>query len=148
MPKKKRQPGKEADAKLVAIMKEWQKVEERSIKSVSEVNRKVKNPLVKQVLAIIKRDSGMHAKVQQFIIDSLTKKAIDLTPEELGAIWSAIDKHIKMERATIELGQRAKDASRNFVHKYLINYLMTDERKHEELLEQLENIKNKIYPYA
>lgn len=147
MPRKK-QSAKESNEKLVAIMKEWQKVEDRSIKSIGEINRKIKNPLVKQVLAIIKKDSAMHAKIQQFIIDTLTKKAITLTPEELGAVWSGIDKHIKMERATIELGQRAKDASTNFVHKYLINYLMADERKHEELLEQLENIKGKIYPYG
>ena len=145
---RKRQSGKESNEKLVAIMKEWQKVEEKSIKSIGEISRKIKNPLVKQVLSIIKKDSAQHAKVQQFVIDSLTKKPVTLTPEELGAVWSAIDSHIKMERATIELGQRAKDASRDFVHKYLINYLMTDERKHEELLEQLENIKSKIYPYA
>lgn len=145
---KTRQSVKESNEKLVAIMKEWQKIEDKSIKSISEISRKIKNPLVKQILSIIKKDSSMHGKVQQFIIDSLKKRAITLTPEELGAIWSAIDRHIKMERATIDLGQRAKDISTNFVHKYLINYLMTDERKHESLLEQLENIKSKIYPYA
>ncbi len=145
---KKRQSTKESNQKLVAIMKEWQKVEDKSIESISAVSRKIKNPLVKQVLQIIKSDSTMHRKVQQFIVDTLEKKAISLTPEELGEIWSAIEKHSKMERATIQLGQRAKDASKNFIHKYLINYLITDERKHEELLEQLENIKSRIYPYA
>jgi hypothetical protein len=29
-----------------------------------------------------------------------------------------------------------------------LNYLMEDERKHDLLLERLEEIKNRMYPYA
>jgi hypothetical protein len=148
MPVKKRQSGKEANAKLVAIMKEWQKVEERSINSVRDLNKKVKNPLIKQVLRIIQNDSAMHKNVQQFIVDSLEKKALSLTPEDVAAVWDGIKEHIKMERATIRLGMQARDASRDFIHKYFVNYLLTDERKHDELLDTLESVKSKMYPYA
>lgn len=145
---RKRESQKEKAKKLIATMKKWQKVEERSIDSIRTLNKKVKNPLVKQVLKIIHYDSTMHKKVQQFIIDSMEKKAITLTPDELSTVWSGIEAHIKMERATIELGQIAKANSNDFVHRYLINYLLRDEHKHDELLEQLENIKRNIYPYA
>lgn len=145
---RKKESQKEKAKKLVTIMKKWQEVEDRSIDSIRTLNKKIKNPLVKQVLKIIQYDSTMHRKVQQFIIDSMEKKAITLTPDELSAVWSGIEAHIKMERATIELGQLAKANSNNFVHRYLINYLLRDEHKHDELLEQLENIKRNIYPYA
>ena len=145
---RKRKSQKQAGEKLVAIMKKWQEVEDKSVASTRALNKKIKNPLVKQVLKIIQYDSTMHKKVQQFIIDSMEKKAITLTPDELAEIWSGIEEHIKMERVTIELGQRAKAASNNFVHRYLINYLLRDEHKHDELLEQLENIKRNIYPYG
>ncbi|MFC1584339.1 hypothetical protein ACFL5V_02190 [Fibrobacterota bacterium] len=145
---RRKETQKESNKKLVAIMEQWQDIEVKSIASLRSLIKKVKNPLVKQVLKIIQRDSVMHQAVQQFIVDSLEKKAITLTPEELAAIWSGIEEHIKMERATVKLGQRAKETSANFVHRYFINYLMADERKHEEMLEQLDNIKRKMYPYA
>ena len=104
--------------------------------------------LFKQVFQIIAHDSAMHRKVQEFIVDTLEKEAITLTPEELADIWSLIEEHIAMERATVLLGEQAKAVTHNFVHKYLLNYLLADEHKHDVLLEQLENIKNKLYPYA
>jgi len=145
---RKRVNQKQANAALVSTMKKWQKVEQKSIESIKKTMKELKNPLIKRVFKIIQNDSSQHYKVQQFIIDSLEKKAISLTPEELGAIWTVVEKHIEMERETIALGQEAKDVSNNFIHKYLINYLITDERKHDDLLDQLENLKNKIYPYA
>jgi hypothetical protein len=144
----KRQTQRESNKKLVAIMKQWQDIEVKSISSLRTIIKKVKNPLVKQVLRIIMKDSVQHHGVQQFIVDSLEKKAISLTPEELSAVWSGIEEHIKMERASVDLAQRAKAVSSSFVHKYFVNYLLTDERKHDEMLDQLESLKSKIYPYA
>lgn len=139
---------KASNQKLVAAMKEWRKIEERSIRSIHAVSKKISNPLLKRIFQIISHDSNMHRIIQQFIIDSLEKKAVSLTPEELGGIWSTVEEHIKMERATILLGQRAKENTQNFIHQYLIQYILADERKHEALLERLENIKKHIYPYA
>ena len=139
---------KELDEKLVSTMKIWQKIEDKSIESIGALKDTIKNPLLKQVFEIIQNDSIQHKRVQQFIVDCFEKQAVSLNPEELGKIWTTIEDHIKMERETIKLGAIAKESSTNFVAKYFINYLLTDERKHDEMLEQLENIKSKIYPYA
>jgi hypothetical protein len=32
--------------------------------------------------------------------------------------------------------------------KYLLEYLLTDERKHDKLLEEMEKIKKGMYPYG
>lgn len=139
---------KELNERLLSTLKTWQNIEVKSIESIESLKQKISNPLVKQVFEIIQNDSAQHKRVQQFMIDSLEKEAISLTPEELGEIGTAIENHLKLERETIKLGAEAKDASSNFVHKYFLNYLLTDERKHDDLLDQLDNIRSKIYPYA
>lgn len=140
---------KEHEEKLVKIMQTWQAVEDDAIRMTKEVQARTDNPLVRLIMEIIAHDSAMHRRTQQFIIDSLTKHAIQLQPEELESVWDLIEQHIEYEKKTIVLADEAKESSKRlFVQKYLLNYLLEDERKHDMLLERLEEIKMKIYPYA
>lgn len=139
---------KELNEKLVEILKEWQEIEDKSVKSTSDIISKTQNPIVRQVMEIIRQDSAMHRKVQQLIIDSFEKEAIQLTPEELGDVWEMVENHIELEKETIRLAEEARKNSKNFVIRYLLGYLMTDEQKHNEILQQMEDIKSGIYPYA
>ena len=133
---------------LVKALKQWQAVEDRSMEMSRTVQAQTKNPLVHTVMEIIAHDSAMHRRVQQVILDSIEQTAITLRPEELEEIWDNIAKHIAEEKKTIELAEQAKASARLFVQRYLLNYLLEDERKHDLLLERLEEIKNRIYPYA
>ncbi len=139
---------KELNEKLVETLKKWQKVEDDSVKSTSEIIAKTKNPVVRQIMEIIRQDSAMHKKVQQLIIDSFEKEALYLSPEELGDVWNMVEKHIELEKETIRLAEESRKNSRSFFVRYLLGYLMTDEQKHNEILEQMEDIKSGIYPYA
>jgi hypothetical protein len=139
---------KELNEKLVATLKKWQKVEDASVKSTSEIIGKTKNPVVKQVMEIIKQDSAMHKKVQQLLIDSFEKEAIQLQPEELSEVWGMIENHIELEKETVRLAEESRKNSNNFIVRYLLGYLMTDEQKHNEVLAQLEDVKRGMYPYA
>jgi hypothetical protein len=139
---------KELNEKLVATLKKWQKVEDDSVKSTSEIISKTKNPVVKQIMEIIRQDSAMHKKVQQLIIDSFEKEALYLSPEELGDVWNMVEKHIELEKETIRLAEESRKNSKSFFVRYLLGYLMTDEQKHNEILQQMEDIKSGIYPYA
>ena len=139
---------KELNEKLVATLKKWQKVEDASVKSTSEIIGKTKNPVVKQVMEIIKQDSAMHKKVQQLLIDSFEKEAIQLQPEELGEVWGMIENHIELEKETIRLAEESRKNSNSFIVRYLLGYLMTDEQKHNDVLAQLEDVKRGMYPYA
>ena len=134
--------------RLVDTLKKWQVVEDQSVKSTSDIISKTNNPIVKQIMEIIRQDSAMHKKVQQLIINNYEKKSITLTPDELGEIWGMIENHIKLEKETIKLAEKARKNSRDFVIRYLLGYLLTDETKHNQILEQMEDIKKGIYPYA
>ncbi len=139
---------KEMQEKLLKVMKEWQDIEDQSVKSTTEIASKTDNPIVKQVMDIIRQDSAMHRKVQQLIIDSLEKQAFHLQPEELGEIWDMVEKHIELEKETIRMAEEARKNSNQILHRYLLGYLLTDEQKHNRILEQMEDIKRGIYPYA
>jgi len=133
---------------LVATLKRWQELEAESINQARAISEKTTNPLIRLVMEIIRQDSTTHARVQQVIIDSLEKEAFHLTPEELGEIWDSVEKHIAMEKETVELADKARRNMRGFLQRYLLNYLIEDEQKHDRLLAQLEDIKRNLYPYA
>lgn len=139
---------KELNEKLLATLKKWQKVEDDSVKSTSDIISKTKNPVVRQIMEIIRQDSAMHKKVQQLIIDSFEKEALYLSPEELGNVWNMVENHIELEKETIRLAEESRKNSKSFFVRYLLGYLMTDEQKHNEILRQMEDIKSGIYPYA
>ena len=139
---------KELNENLVKTLKKWQKIEDKSVKSTSAIIAKTKNPIVRQIMEIIKQDSAMHKKVQQVIIDSYEKKAINLEPDELSDIWGMVEDHIELEKETVRLAEESRKNSNNFIVRYLLGYLMTDEQKHNDILQQMEDIKRGMYPYA
>ena len=95
----------------------------------------------------------MHHRVQGLIADSLSvqSRTITLTPDELGEVWSMIEKHIEIEKQTVKMANEALTALKGkklVVQEYLLNYLLTDENKHNGLLEQLSLVKQGMYPYG
>jgi hypothetical protein len=139
---------KELNENLVKILKKWQEIEDESVKSTSAIIAKTKNPIIRQIMEIIKQDSAMHKKVQQVIIDSFEKEAISFDPEELSNIWEMVEKHIKLEEETVKLAEESRKNSNSFIVRYLLGYLITDEQKHNDILHQMEDVKKGMYPYA
>jgi hypothetical protein len=140
--------GPERIEKLVSALRQWQTIERKSIDSCANIMEKTDNALIRQMMEIIRNDSVQHHRVQQFIIDSLTKEQVRLTPEELGEIWEEITAHDEVERETIELAKELRKECRFFVQKALLDYLIIDEEKHETLLKSLEDFKKNLYPYG
>ena len=142
---------KEIQEKIADNMKRWQRMENATIAATGNIIEKTENPVVRTVMEIIQRDSQMHYRVQELIADSLTSKAISLTPEELEKVWDLIEKHIQLEKQTVGLAEEALAALKGkkmVVQEYLLRYLLDDESKHDRLLEQLGVIKKGMYPYG
>jgi rubrerythrin len=140
--------GPERIEKLVGALRQWQAIERKAIDSCAGIMEKTDNPLIREMMEIIRNDSVQHHRVQQFIIDSLTKEQVRLTPEELGEIWDEITAHDEVERETIELAKELREECRFFVQRALLDYLITDEEKHDKLLQSLEDFKKNLYPYG
>ena len=142
---------KEIQSQIVDNMRRWQKIEDASIASTGKVMEKTENPVVRLIMEIIQRDSQTHHRIQELIVDSLEARAVSLTPEELGEVWGLIEKHIELEKKTVEFANEALGAlkgRRMVVQEYLLNYLLLDEEKHNRTLESLSTIKKGMYPYG
>ncbi len=142
---------KEIHEQLANSMRHWQKIEDRSVESTGQVIAKTENPLIRLVMEIVQRDSQMHHRVQQFIIDTIENKPVNLTPEEMGSISEMIDNHLKIEEQMVELVDKAladvKD-KKMIVQEYLLNFLIEDEKKHAAMLHALDKVKKGMYPYG
>jgi len=139
---------KENLAKLVEILRDWQHVENATVAQTAQIIDRTQNPVIRLVMEIIQRDSAMHHRVQQFIIDSVEKQAITLTVDDLSQVWSAIEAHIEAERRTGELvaaAQKALAGTKDVVQQYLLTYLGHDEKKHDDMLQDLSLIKKGMY---
>jgi pyruvate-formate lyase-activating enzyme len=144
--------GKERQEQVVENMKKWQKIENAAVVSTGKIIEKTDNPLIRLVAETIQRDSQHHYHVQQMIIDSMEKKPLTLQPEDVAEVWDLVKEHIEIEKKTIEFAKEGLDAIKGMKHltpqHYLMNYLLKDEEKHDEMLEALEKVKRDLYPYA
>ena len=142
---------KEKRAALVEILRAWQAIEIRSGAQSSDIAERTRNPVLRLVMDILRRDSAMHHRVQHFIVEAMSREAATLTVEDLEQVWSAIEAHLADERETARLAAVARAAlagTNDVVPRYLLAYLEDDERKHDRLLEGLDLIKRGIYRSA
>ena len=133
--------GPERLENMVNVLRQWQAIERQSINDMAEIQETTKNPLIRMVMEIIRHDSLMHHRVQQFLIDSVTEQNITLSREDVAEIWDRIEAHDKVEKKTIELAKSLREEAISPVHKQLLSYLLADESKHDTLLEQLNEVK-------
>ena len=133
--------GPERVENMVKVLRQWQSIERQSISDVAEIQEKTSNPLIRMLMEIIRHDSLMHHRVQQFLVDSVTEQNVTVTREDVAEIWDRIEAHDKVERKTIELAKTLRDEAWSPVHKQLLNYLLADEEKHDTLLTQLAEVK-------
>ena len=141
---------KEIQAELIDKMETWQKIEEASVVSTGNVIEKTTNPVIKQVMEIIQADSKQHHRVQQ-LIAQITDEGIVFSIEDLVEVWDGIETHIAIEKQMVEYVEEALESVKGrkmLIQEYLLRYLAADEKKHDFLLEALEQIKKGVYPYA
>jgi len=141
---------KELQSKISETMGKWKKMENATVALTGQIIEETDNPIIRLVMEIILRDSQMHYRVQGLIADSLEGRTISLSPEDLGKVWTLIEKHIEMEKESCDFGEELLSQLKGKgmpVQSYLLGYLMRDEAKHVALLAELSQIKKKMYPY-
>ena len=143
---------KEKQKELVRILKHWQALENAAVAQTAKIMTETNHPLIRLVMEVIQRDSNMHHHVQELIIETMEKEYLALAPEDLAGVWESVEKHIEIEKQTIEMASQClaalKDSSKTVMQQYLISYLLIDEQKHDKLLADLELIKKGMYKSA
>ena len=131
----------ELSGRFLEIIKEWQRLEDETIRFAEELMKKTNNHLINMTMEMIKNDSQKHKVMQQMLIDSVTKQALVLSPDDLNKLGGALNKHMEAEARSIELADEALKNSELFATKYVLSYLIADEQKHHNLLSKLEDLK-------
>ena len=131
----------ETSEEFLSRIREWQALEDRAISSARSMIAKTNNPLIKMTMELIAHDSEKHRLVQQMIIDSLTREAVHVSPDELGALLDGLNRHVEAEKEALCFAEEALRDSELFVTRFLLSYLVEDEKKHHNLLCQLEDFK-------
>jgi hypothetical protein len=133
--------GPEVNAKMIELLRRWQGIERRSIEVAGQMIEKTQNSTLQLVAEILRHDSTMHHRVQQILTESLSRGDAPLTHDELGQIWDLIEKHDAGEKEVVALGKELQEMASHPAHKMILAYLITDEEKHDRLLESLSEIK-------
>ena len=126
---------------MVKVLRQWQGLERQAMSFTAELSEKTESSLIRMVMDIIRHDSHQHHRVQQYLIDTVTKQAPAVTREDVVDIWDAIEEHDEMEKKTIALAEQLKKDAWSPVHKLLLEYLLRSESLHDSLLEQLGEFK-------
>ena len=132
------------DEKMLALLKEWAKLEDYTIRSCSNIGRKTKNPIIKTFVTAIKNDSAKHKAIIKLITDSMTKKALVLTPDDLKGVSDLLDKHITYKKTSITTAHKAIAMSRDSMVQQLLRLILEDEKKHAKLAKQINELKFKV----
>ncbi len=129
---------------MVDVLRHWQALERKAMNDTAEILEQTSSPLIRILMEIIRHDSLMHHRVQQFLIENLTKEAVTVTREDLAAVWEGITAHDQAERETIRMGEELLERAWTPVQKMMLDYLLKDEGKHDALLAQLEAFKRDL----
>ena len=126
---------------LIEILRNWQKLEDAAVANTTEIIKNSRNPFIQIIMEIIRQDSVMHRRIQQLIIDSLEMKDFAIDPSEIELLWEKIEEHDEMEKKVVKIAEIARNETSSPVVRYLLDYLLEDEQKHDNLLIKLEHLK-------
>ena len=127
--------------KMVGVLRQWQEIERQAMTATAQITERTESTLIRLIMEIIRVDSHMHHRVQQFLIDSVTQESTVVTREDIAAIWESIEEHDRAEKKAIQMAEQLQKEAWTPVHKLLLDHLLRSETLHDRLLEQLDDLK-------
>ena len=133
----------ESNENFLNLLKKWRGIERSTINITNKSMMKVDNPLILALMDTIKRDSEEHKEILGLIIDGLEGTTV-ITHEDMGHLSEFIEKHAEVEKDSVEIAEQALKHVRTALPKFLLTYLLTDEKKHDMIMDGLAELKAKI----
>ena len=137
-----KRPAEKSDEFLKVIV-DWQATEDDLINYASTRLPKAGSPLIKTMLRVMEFDARKRCAIQQMIVESTRKGAVNLDPDDLQALFSHMNHHIEEEEKVLAAAQAALDKTELFMPRSLLSYLIAGLKNENCLLRQFENeVKN------
>jgi len=125
------------------LIKKWIILEENTIDSASDLINQSKNPIVKNIIDLIKLDSEKHKHILESIRLSLDH-TVTFSTDDLIVVDSFVEKHASLEKNAIETAEQAIEMSSLPIPRFLLEQLLVDEKKHDSYMEELNELKTNI----
>jgi len=122
---------------LVKFLKEQIKIENEIVGSLNRALVEIKNPAVKGTLKGISLDSLKHAEMYVAAVTILTRVPPALAEKHLDEQRELVEKHIQIEARLIKRIAEVVPSIKNEKVKLLLNAILSDERRHHELLKEV-----------
>jgi len=135
---------------ITSTMTDWKLLEQRSAESIEKVKAKCGNPLICLMMDIIENDARIHERLQELIISSLQRQPITLSLDEVGEVIELIREHTRIKGEMIQKTESVLDQLNDKslrIQEFLLKTIIADEKKHKEMLEGVEKIRQGLYPY-
>ncbi len=115
-------------------------IEKEIVQSLNEGLLDIKNPPVKGVLKGISLDSVKHAQLYAAAKVLLTDVSTAIQQENLDLQKELVEKHIHLEENLIKKLEKILPSIQNNKVKFLLNSILSDERRHHAFLKQVLDI--------
>jgi len=122
---------------LVDFLKRQIKIENEIVKSLNSGIADMENPPVQAVLKGISLDSLKHAEMYASAVTLMTSVSKALKQEDLDKQRRLVEKHIELEAELIQKIGAILPSVENKKVKLLLETILTDEKRHHELLKQV-----------
>jgi len=129
---------------LIKAMEAWMDSEDQTIKDAEYMKNEADSPFVKMTMEMLIHDAEKHKIIQQMVIDSLTKEAIHLSPNEFAPLKEVLNTQIVEERESLMRVMATLDKKEPRITRYLLSYLGADEAGRRELVGRLNELKLSI----
>jgi len=126
---------------LIKAMEAWMDSEEQTIKDAKYMKKEADNPFVKMTMEMLIHDAEKHKIIQQMVIESLTKEAVHLIPDEFAPLKEVLSRHIVEESESLMRVMATLNKREPRITRYLLSYLGADEAGHRELVGKLNELK-------
>lgn len=134
-------PSSETIGKLENLVTKWLEVETQTIKYAAEYGGKASNPLLKTFFDVIKRDSEKHHEILTAIQENM-EHSVTFTPEDMQLVDLFVEIHDKIEKEIIVWGENTIPHTRSPMAKFLLHYMLDDEKKHDMMTQELNKLKS------
>ena len=122
------------------LLTRWINIEDKTIETADDLMGQSKNPMLKAIIDLLKRDSEKHKHTLEAIQYSLDH-AVTFTTDDMRVVDTFIEKHAMIEKNAVETAQQALEMSSLPIPRFLLENLLIDEKKHDAYMEELNELK-------
>lgn len=121
------------------FFEEQVELEEEIVKSMNQALKTLTNPVVIGILKGISLDSMKHAQIYRAAIE-ISSATPAVTQEEFDRLRKTVKEHIVYEERAIDRLNRVRKKTENEKLKFLLESILSDERRHHKLLNKIMDI--------